>query len=148
MRTKIGQIDLDTGEVLEGVIAYVPPKKNGFRRFLSMNQEGLLNLSRNELSKLSSNDQLNGTDYSVLFCLLAHVDYENHILVSQTEMAKRIDMARSHFNKSLHKFIKLGIIEKGPRMGRILSLRLNPNFGWKGSSKNHVIELDEKRQKK
>jgi len=42
MRTKIGQIDLDTGEVLEGVIAYVPvPKKNGFRRFLSMNQEGL-----------------------------------------------------------------------------------------------------------
>jgi hypothetical protein len=149
MRTRIGQIDLDTGEVLDGIVAYVPvPKRNGFKRFLTMGQEGLLWLSRHEMGELASNRKLNGTDYVVLLCLLAHVDYENYILVPQSKMAEIVNMDRSRFNRSVRKLVELGIFDKGEKMGRTMSLRLNPNFGWKGSAKNHVIELEPERKKR
>ena len=40
------------------------------------------------------------------------------------------------------------MIEKGPKIGRMVSLRLNPEYGWKGSAKNHVACLDQERKKR
>ena len=41
------------------------------------------------------------------------------------------------------------MIEKGPKIGRMVSLRLNPEYGWKGfPAKNHVACLDQERKKR
>ena len=37
---------------------------------------------------------------------------------------------------------------EGPKIGISRSYRLNPEFGWKGSARNHVIALDQERKKR
>jgi hypothetical protein len=142
MKKRVGLFDEQTGEVLEGgFLAYFASKRrNGFERWLAMSQEGFLMIARNANMTLS--------DVRVFHCLLAHVDYENFVLTPQAEMAEKIGMAKSHFNRSLKRLFELGIFEKGPKIGRVVSMKLNPGFGWKGSAKNHVVALDQERRRR
>ena len=55
-------------------------------------------------------------------------------------------MDRSNFNRAVKRLVERGVIEKGPKIGRMVSLRLNPEYGWKGSAKNHVACLDQERK--
>ena len=57
-------------------------------------------------------------------------------------------MDRSNFNRAVKRLVERGVIEKGPKIGRMVSLRLNPEYGWKGSAKNHVACLDQERKKR
>ncbi len=34
------------------------------------------------------------------------------------------------------------LLQRGPKVGRSMTYRLNPNFGWKGSAKNHLKAID------
>jgi predicted transcriptional regulator len=147
MEKKFVQVDTETGEILEnGFMAYVVPKrKNGFDRWCSMSQDAMVWICRESAGNLAKM-KLNTTDYRVLICLLAHLDYENHILVPQSEMAEKIGIARSHFSNSVKKLISFGIIERGPKIGRMVSLKVNPEYAWKGSAKNHVVALDSDRK--
>jgi hypothetical protein len=84
----------------------------------------------------------------VLFVLLGHVEYENFIVVPQARMAEEIGLPKSNFSRAVSRLVNEGIIERGPKVGRMVSLRLNPAYGWKGTAKNHVIALDQERQKR
>src|ERR1700733_9275022 len=127
-RKKIGQFDLETGEKIEGYIAVLQPKtKNGFTRHFTMNQEALDILSEN----------LEGSELKVLLKLLKYLDYENLIQVQQKEIAEELKMHRSHLNRAIARLIEIGIVIAGPKIGKSCSYRLNPNFGWKGTAKNH-----------
>lgn len=110
-------------------------------RGLILAQEALLKLATNSANMTLS-------DLRVFHCLLAHVDHENFVLTSQAEMAEKIGMAKSHFNRSLKRLFEEGIFEKGPKVGRMVSIKFNPEFGWKGSAKNHVIALDKERRRR
>lgn len=109
-----------------------------------MSQDAVVMLSRSAMAGLAIGNRLGTQEWSVLMCLIGHVEYENHIMTPQAEMAQRIGMKRSNFNKAVKSLVDLGVIEKGPKIGRMVSLKLNPDFGWKGSAKNHVISLKEK----
>lgn len=142
MKKKVGLFDQQTGDVLEGgFLAYFTPKRrNGFERWLAMSQESFL--------MIASNPNMTLSDLRVFHCLLAHVDHENFVLTPQAEMAEKIGMAKSHFNRSLKRLFEQGIFEKGPKIGRMVSIKFNPEFGWKGSAKNHVIALDQERRRR
>ena len=142
MKKIMGLFDEETGEILEaGFLAYFTPKRrNGFERWLAMSQDGFLMIARNPDMTLS--------DVRVFHCLLAHADHQNFVMTPQAEMAEKIGMAKSHFNRSLKKLFELGIFEKGPKIGRMVTIKFNPEFGWKGSAKKHVIALDQERQRK
>ena len=117
MNKRLIQIDHDTGEVVDGFVAYVVPKrKNGF-------QQGWLAMAQNGAEILSQSD-LGANDFKVLMKLLSVLDYENLIQVSQADIARELDMHRQHV-----------------RISR--SYRLNPSFGWKGSAKGHREALHE-----
>ena len=73
----------------------------------------------------------------VMWAMLARLDYENLIQVSQAEVAQELGMNRHNVNRSIKKLIELGVVLEGVRIGISLSYRLNPNFGWKGSAKGH-----------
>ena len=96
MNRHMQQIDHQTGEVVEGFVAYVVPKrKNGFQKgWMAMAQEAMMMLAQSNLT---------GNDMKVMWAMLARLDYENLIQVNQAEV------------------------------------RLNPNFGWKGSAKLKAI---------
>lgn len=124
------QVDAETGELIEeGFIAYVAPKRqNAFGGWIAMAQNMM------EVVALTG---LTGNDYNVLMLMLSRLDYENLLVVNQSELAEKLNMKRSHFSRSLKRLIDEGIILKGPRIGVSRSFRLNPTYGWKGSASNH-----------
>ncbi len=136
------QVDTATGEIIEGFVAYVAPKRmNGFRQgWVAMTQGDALE----ELAK----EDLGYEAMRVLFVLLANIEHENHVLVPQTELAARIGMAKQNFNRGVKRLVERGVVEYGPKIGRMVSLKLNPEYGWKGSARNHVVALDEKRKER
>lgn len=141
-RRHFGQIDLNTGEIIEnGFIAYVSPKrKNGFgKRWVAMSQDAL---------NLLAESNLDGTSFKVLMKLIAMLDFENLLVLNQAEIARELKMQRSHVNRAIKRLLSINILFEGPRIGVSRSYRLNPHFGWKGSAKNHVIALDEALKKR
>ncbi len=142
MQKRLYQVDAHTGEVQDGYVAYISPKrKNGFQKgWIAMSQENaLLMMAKSNIGHQASR---------VLFMLLAKVEFENYIVVSQAEMAAEIGMLQSNFAKAVTRLVNEGIIQRGPKVGRQGSLRLNPHYGWKGTAKNHIIALDGARKKK
>ena len=136
MNKRLIQIDHDTGEVVDGFVAYVVPKrKNGF-------QQGWLAMAQNGAEILAQSD-LGANDFKVLMKLLSVLDYENLIQVSQADIARELDMHRQHVQRSIKRLIQLGIILEGVKIGISRSYRLNPSFGWKGSAKGHREALHE-----
>lgn len=81
----------------------------------------------------------------VLLTLLKRLDYENYLIVCQADLARELGMDRHNFNRSIKSLIEIEALIAGPRSGMSRTYRLNPNFGWKGSAKNHVKALDEYR---
>ena len=136
MNKRLQQIDSETGEIIDGFVAYVVPKrKNGFGQgWLAMAQNGAEILAQSNLS---------GNDFKVLMKLLSVLDYENLIQVSQADVARELNMHRQHVQRSIKRLIDLGIVLEGVRIGISCSYRLNPNFGWKGSAKGHREALHE-----
>ena len=130
MNKRLQQIDSETGEIIDGFVAYVVPKrKNGFGQgWLAMAQNGAEILAQSNLS---------GNDFKVLMKLLSVLDYENLIQVSQAEIARELNMHRQHVQRSIKRLLDLGIVLGGVKIGISRSYRLNPNFGWKGSAKGH-----------
>ena len=127
MNRHMQQIDHQTGEVVEGFVAYVVPKrKNGFQKgWMAMAQEAMMMLAQ---SNLTGND---------MKAMLARLDYENLIQVNQAEVSEQVGMNRHNVNRSIKKLIELGVILEGVKIGISRSYRLNPNFVWKGSAKGH-----------
>ena len=130
MNKRLQQIDSETGEIIDGFVAYVVPKrKNGFGQgWLAMAQNGAEILAQSNLS---------GNDFKVLMKLLSVLDYENLIQVGQADIARELDMHRQHVQRSIKRLLDLGIVLEGVKIGISRSYRLNPNFGWKGSAKGH-----------
>jgi hypothetical protein len=142
MQKRLVQVDAFTGEIEDGFVAYMAPKRrNGFvNGWVAMSQQkALIELARADLGDEARR---------VLFVLLGHVEYENFIVVPQAAMAKEIGMAKSHFSRAVTRLVDEGVIERGPKVGRMVSLRLNPSYGWKGTAKNHVIALDQERNRR
>lgn len=129
-RKRLGQVDLDTGEVIEeGFIAYVAPKRqNAFGNWIAMAQDMFMNLAKSGL---------NSTDNKVLYALLSKLDFENLLVINQSELAKELGLQRQNFSRSVQRLIKEGIILQGPKIGVSRSFRLNPTVGWKGTASNH-----------
>ncbi|ENN89888.1 replication/maintenance protein RepL [Bartonella schoenbuchensis] len=136
MDKKLYQIDSKTGEIIDGFVAYVAPKRqNGFGKdWIAMSQHPMAILAASDLT---------GYDHKVFLKLASRLDFENLLVVNQTELAKEIGLDRQHFNRSVKKLIAINVLLEGPRIGINRSYRLNPNFGWKGSAKNHQKALQE-----
>jgi biotin operon repressor len=139
---RIINVDAFTNEKLSDsfLVLVKAKRKNGFKNgWIAMDQNKAL--MRFALSDLKNNDR------KVWAILLANVDYENHIHKTQMEMADELGMTRQAFWRSVDALVAEGIILKTQRQGRNQSLKLNPEYGWKGSTANHIVALDSFRKK-
>lgn len=139
---RLKQVDEATGEVIDGFVAYIAPKrKNGFQA------EGWIAMAQGEtVVNLAKSPRLQGQDFRVLMILMAHLEHENYILTPQAEMAEKIGMLPANFSRSVARLVEEGVILKGPKIGRMGSFKLNPEYGWKGSAKNHLVAVSEQRK--
>ena len=127
MNRHMQQIDHQTGEVVEGFVAYVVPKrKNGF-------QKGWMAMAQEMMMLAQSN--LTGNDMKVMWAMLARLDYENLIQVNQAEVSEQVGMNRHNVNRSIKKLIELGVILEGVKIGISRSYELNLTSGGKAQPK-------------
>ena len=127
MNRHMQQIDHQTGEVVEGFVAYVVPKrKNGF-------QKGWMAMAQAMMMLAQSN--LTGNDMKVMWAMLARLDYENLIQVNQAEVSEQVGMNRHNVNRSIKKLIELGVILEGVKIGISRSYSLTLTSGGKAQPK-------------
>jgi len=134
---RIIQSDAETGEVLGNAtigVIYGRSQNCFGKGWMAMAQDALKILATADLGEQA---------HRVLYMVLARVDFENYILVNQSEIAHELGMDKAHVSRSVKKLEALGVLLKGPKAGRSTTYRLNPNFGWKGKAQNHRKALDE-----
>ena len=124
--------DTETGEVQEGALVWVPtrPKSQFGERWFQMAQDTLktINLRRKEL----------GFEGVVVFnALMARLDFENFIQVSQTDICEELEMRPSNVSRAIKRLCDMGFIKRGPRVGRSHTFQLHPDLAWKGKAKAH-----------
>jgi len=129
MQRRFVQCDAITGEIVEGTMAYVPPKrKNGYTMWIALNQESVDAICSEELS---------GSDRRVLLALAGAADLDNKIMVSQAQMAEKLGMEPSNFTRCVSRLVKLGFIVKEEKVGRFQILSLHIQHFWKGDARKH-----------
>ena len=134
---KIASVDQKTGEILEGVIVYCGVKRNPYAKGWVMNSQEALEL-------LASDKELSKESLRILMFLMARLDFENWIQVTQREIVETLGIKKQNVSKAINLLEKKEIILRGPKLGKSYAFRLNPLFGWKGKVKN----LDEYRKEK
>ncbi len=128
-RREIASIDQNTGEILEGVVVYCGVKQNPYSTGWIMNSQEALEL-------LASDRDLTKESLRVLMFLMARLDFENWIQVTQKEISEKLNIKKPNISKAVSLLEEKGIILRGPKVGRSYAFRLNPYFGWKGKVKN------------
>lgn len=127
---RVGSVDLETGEVLDGVFIHFNPKRNPYGNGWVMN-------SQEALTELAKDKDLKGETFRVLLYLLGRLDFENWLLVQGSEICEALDMKRQNVSKSIVLLEEKGIlIRNEKKIGRSYAFRLNPYYGWKGKVKN------------
>lgn len=132
----IAQVDLQTGEMLDGTIVLIPKKKK--IEF----HDGWLAMSQPAMQAFAQIKSLEAQ--RVLWALLARLDYENYILVNQSEIAQELNLKPSNLSRAMKYLADQQILIAGPKVGRSSTFRFNPSMGWKGSSVNHSKALNER----
>jgi hypothetical protein len=132
-KTRIGSVDLETGELLPHVLVAVRQKiPNGFAG-------GWLAMSFNAASIFKGIRDIE--QQRVFWALIERLDFENYINVVQADIARELEMQRPHVSRAIKELVEQDIILKGPKIGRNVTYRLNPNLGWRGSGKEHQKAL-------
>jgi biotin operon repressor len=127
---RVGSVDMDTGEMLDYSLVAIQRKiPNGFAA-------GWIAMAQGAMEMLATSG-LRGDDLRVLLLLMARLDFENLISLEQTAVAEKLGMQKQNVNRSIKRLVGIGCLLEGPKIGRSRTYRLNPNYGWKGSSKNH-----------
>lgn len=126
---RVEQTDLETGEVVQMVALKPTRAPHPFRKegFVQMSQAAMLELAQNPVS---------GEAMRVLMALCAVLDFENFVQLNQTDLAKLIGMEKQNVNRAMAELFERGIIIKGMKVGRCLTYRLSPTFGFKTKGSN------------
>lgn len=93
---------------------------------------------------LAKDKDLWGQPTAVLHFLMSKLSFENFIAIEQVEIAKELGIEKPRVSESIKKLVLKKIVEKGPKIGKTWSYKLNPYYGWKGRVKN----LQEERKKR
>lgn len=134
---QIVQVDALTGQILEGatLAVHYPKRTNGFQH------GGWMAVAHHPATRIAEL-KLGEEAYRVLFYAIGHLDFENLLVLNQTQAAAKLKMKQQSVNRALAKLIAAEVIEKGPRVSGRNTYRINPSFGWKGSAKSHRDALN------
>jgi hypothetical protein len=127
---RIGSVDLKTGELLDGVNVWVG------RKIVSPYGRQWMQVNQDALAEIAADKDLGLEAWRVFAYLNARLDFENLIVVQQTEIAAALGMARQSVYRAMKLLAGKQIILRGPKIGNVSSYRLNPYYGWKGKVQN------------
>jgi len=130
MKRKLATIDLETGEILDGTLAYVGP------RIKSPYSGGFFMTNQFALEEIAKDKELVGETLRIFLYVCSRLDFENYIQIPQMEISKDLQIDKSNVRSSDLLLESKGILLRGPRVGKVYVWRLNPHYGWKGKVRN------------
>ena len=130
-------IDSETGEIVYAVVP-IRQKHIGGGFFMGI-QEGFLHLAKSNLTL---------EETRIIMLLFSKLDFENWLRISQSDIAKELDMQRSNISRAIKRLVEKGILHKGPKVGTSWTYRLDPSFGWKGKASKKKQTQDALRKAK
>lgn len=92
------------------------------------------------LRLLAADRELTATQLRVLLYSMSRLDFENYIHLSQAEIARELGIKRPNVTTAVQGLVRKRILSKGPRVGRVTTLRLSSDLAWKGRYKNLIAE--------
>ena len=119
----------NTGEIVEGVPVLCGVKHNPYAKGWVMNNQEALEI-------IAKDKEITGRIHRILWFLIARLDFENWIQISQKEICEELSMRKEDVSSGIKLLEKKRILLRGPKVGRSYSFRINPDFGWKGDVKN------------
>ena len=93
------ETDTQTGEItpLTGYSFVAQPrKKNGFKEFFAMGQPAAIHLAKNITS---------GETLRVFLAICADVQMENHVIVNQSDIARRLNMKQQNVGRAMKELL-------------------------------------------
>ncbi len=120
-------VDKKTGEIMNGHLVYFP---------LKVRAEGWLMAWQEGFERLAQDKEITLEAMRVLNYVFARLDFENHLRMSQADIARALEMKPSNVSRAIKLLIDKDILMLGEKIGRSYTYRLNPDFGWKGKVKN------------
>ena len=132
-------VDEQTGEVLseEKYVFLAVPAREKIK-------EDWFMAFQDAFEVLAKDKDIWGQPTAVLHFLMSKLSFENFIAIEQVEIARELGIENPRVSESIKKLISKKIVEKGPKIGKTWSYKLNPYYGWKGRVKN----LQEERKKR
>ena len=129
-RRRLGTVDLDTGEIVDGVPIFFSAKIQWGEEFFMQIQE--------KLATIAKDKELSGRPRRVLDYMMSKLSWENWIHVQQAEIAEELELDKAAVSRAITLLIKKGIILKAriPDNKRLSAYKLNSYYGWKGKVKN------------
>jgi len=114
----------------DGVIeSYTVP----YKQFKSELGKGWFAMYQDALDWLADT-KFKNEEYRILMKLLSKLDFHNYIRITQTEIAKELNMNQSAVARAIKGLIDYDVIRKGPKAGNANTYRLNPYMAHKGRS--------------
>ena len=132
---KIQIVNEKTGEKKDGFfvyVAYPKPKITGNRWMMTF---------QDSLKIIAKDKELTGQTMHVLMLVLSELDFENYIHIKQVDIAKELEMQKTHVSAAMKMLVDKQIILK-VKEGRTAGYKLNPQYGWKGQVSNRNKEID------
>jgi predicted transcriptional regulator len=134
-------VNTKTGEIKDGYFVYVayPKAKIRNERWMMTFQDSLIVIAKDK--------ELTGEVKSVLFFLMGNLEFENYITIKQVEIAKQLEMQKTHVSRAMKLLVDKSIILK-VKEGSTTGYKLNPNYGWKGKVENREIAKNKMEENK
>jgi DNA-binding transcriptional ArsR family regulator len=129
-KRRIGSVDLNTGELLDGVKVWFG------RKLVSPYGRDWMQVNQNALVEIAADRDIGGEALRVFLYLNGRLDFENLIVVPQAEVAEALSLRQPAVSRAIKLLVAKGIIVRAPQTGRVTALRLNPHYGWKGKVRN------------
>lgn len=85
---------------------------------------------------LSKDKQITLYDMRILNYLMANLELENYIQVTQKEISENLDIDQADVSRSIRKLLEKGYIEKITK-GGIKAYRFSVKYAWKGGAKEY-----------
>ena len=134
-----GVIDPATGEIIQ-VVDNKKKHKKRIEKKPNAFSNGWLSVSQTFTASLVDMP-LYGSEMRVLLVIFSLLGYHNNIIPSQADIGAMVGMRRQRVNAIIGKFKRLGIIEIYTPPGQQRTLRVNPDFAWRGSGRSHQITI-------
>ena len=92
----------------------------------------MMQVNQDFLAQFAARKDVSARTLRVFLLMASKCDFENWLHVPLSEVSAELDMHRPDVTKAIQQLEELGILLRGPKVGRSNTFRFNPNAGWKG----------------